>query len=71
MGYLFDSKKSLKEPLDYRITHVFEKAIKQKTTWDKVDLVNKTRMVRQSEINEFVERTLKVFISSFRHDEDE
>ncbi|KAJ0845675.1 putative papain-like cysteine peptidase superfamily [Helianthus annuus] len=37
MGYLFDSNKSLKEPPDYRITHVFEKAIKKKITWDKVD----------------------------------
>ncbi|XP_022029455.1 uncharacterized protein LOC110930461 isoform X2 [Helianthus annuus] len=99
MGYLFDSNKSLKKPPDYRITHVFEKAIKEKITWDKIDcrlqpngwecgycvmmamydfvicnrehmLVNKTRMVRQSEINEFVERTLKVFISSFRHGEE-
>ncbi|KAM0019585.1 putative papain-like cysteine peptidase superfamily [Helianthus debilis subsp. tardiflorus] len=99
MGYLFDSNKSVKKPPDYRITHVFEKAIKTKITWDKVDcrlqpngwecgycvmmamydfvicnrehmLVNKTRMVRQSEINEFVERTLKVFISSFGHGEE-
>ncbi|KAJ0580926.1 hypothetical protein HanHA300_Chr04g0135041 [Helianthus annuus] len=38
MGYLFDSKKSLKEPPDYGITHIFEKAIKQKITWDKVDV---------------------------------
>ncbi|KAI7737484.1 hypothetical protein M8C21_003882 [Ambrosia artemisiifolia] len=29
--------------------------------------INKTRMVRQGEINKFVERTLKVFISSFGH----
>ncbi|MFS7963436.1 hypothetical protein Hanom_Chr08g00738041 [Helianthus anomalus] len=33
-------------------------------------LVNKTRMVRQGEIDEFVERTLKVFIPSFGDVED-
>ncbi|KAJ0682895.1 putative papain-like cysteine peptidase superfamily [Helianthus annuus] len=34
-------------------------------------LANKTKMVRQGEIDEFVERTLKVFISSFGDVEDE
>ncbi|XP_076932092.1 uncharacterized protein LOC143597484 [Bidens hawaiensis] len=90
-GHIFDSLKGTKDPSDYEITELFEKAIKQKMTWVMVDcrqqpngwecgycvmmamhdfvisnkehmLVNKKRMVRRDEINEFVERTLKVFI---------
>ncbi|KAI7731351.1 hypothetical protein M8C21_006735 [Ambrosia artemisiifolia] len=33
-------------------------------------LINKTSMVRQGEINECVERTMKVFLSSFGHGEE-
>ncbi|KAI7734498.1 LOW QUALITY PROTEIN: hypothetical protein M8C21_002237, partial [Ambrosia artemisiifolia] len=59
-GYIFESRKDVNvDYSDYEITQLFEHATKQNITWEMVNLVNKTTMVRKGEIDEFVERTLK------------